>query len=83
MAAAVFSGMVALPLQAHETFPETCATCRQDCDARRSLHYVPWGDRMAAGRWLCFDCLLTLFRLDTQTLMEQRRSGRTRLRIAN
>ena len=74
--------MVALPLQAQETFPETCATCRHESDAGSSLHYVPWGDRMAAGRWLCFDCLMTLFRLDTQSLMEQRRGGRAHLRIA-
>ena len=67
--------MVAVPIQSAETVPARCATCHSE-SADDSLSFVPWGEGRATGRWLCFSCLLTLFRLDTRAEMEQRRASR-------
>ena len=69
--------MVAVPLQSSETLPARCATCHDE-GADDTLSFVPWGEGRGAGRWLCFSCLLTLFRLDTRARMEERRSKRQR-----
>jgi len=69
--------MGAVPLPNGERSLARCDTCHRE---RRvdSLSFVPWSDNRTAGRWLCFDCLLTLFRLDTRAEMEQRRMTRKR-----
>ena len=69
--------MVAVPLQSSETLPARCATCHDE-GADDTLSFVPWGEARGAGRWLCFNCLLTLFRLDTRARMEERRFRRQR-----
>lgn len=52
---------------------EPCTTCRRTAESDEELHFVPWGERMESGRLLCYSCLLTVFRLDTQALMQHRR----------
>ena len=66
-----------MPFQSGESLPARCATCHGE-GADDALSFVPWGEGRGAGRWLCFSCLLTLFRLDTQARMEERRASRQR-----
>jgi hypothetical protein len=67
--------MVAEPIGKGDSAPAHCATCHRK-RAAQSLKFVPWGESLSTGRWLCFNCLLTLFRLDTRAEMEQRRASR-------
>lgn len=60
---------------------ESCTTCRRSADSDEELHFVPWGERMEAGRLLCYSCLLTVFRLDTQALMQHRRDALQPVRL--
>jgi len=39
-------------------------------------YFVPWTDLGAAGRWLCHECLMTVWQVDTQAEGDVRRQGR-------
>ena len=48
-----------------------CDSCKRDKAGKR--YFVPWSESIAPGRWLCYACLLTVWRVDTQREIERYR----------
>lgn len=41
-----------------------CDSCKGEEAGNR--YFVPWSESIASGRWLCYACLMTTWRVDTQ-----------------
>ena len=48
-----------------------CESCNAEVDGNR--YFVPWSESGAAGRWLCYACVMTVWRIDTQREIERYR----------
>ena len=56
--------------------PATECVC---CKAAKfgSRYFVPWTEFGATGRQLCYDCLMTVWRIDTRREVERVRANRS------
>jgi hypothetical protein len=62
----------------HEVAESPCSSCKGEEAGNR--YFVPWSESGASGRWLCYACLMTAWRIDTQREVERYRlTARARL----
>lgn len=66
--------MVSLPIVSRNQVTDNCGTCHSELASDQGSWFVPWGEHTAAGRRLCFQCLMTSFRIDTQAQGAERRA---------